>query len=138
MRPIVSFLPQGDQSPSSSLLLPDGFEVLMQKSRPCRLQGRTPFLIYSNDSRFQRVFRYAIDSWNNAAQSIGIKPLFEAAVNAAGADTTLDWPAKRDVMYHGMHTNRYPSLSSVQLTQRDIQALRWLYNQQTFVIIVGI
>ncbi|MDQ7826977.1 MAG: matrixin family metalloprotease [Candidatus Eremiobacteraeota bacterium] len=184
---------QADTSASSAL--PGGFEVLRQYGRPCRLQGQSPLLIYSNDDRFRQVFLYAIESWNNAARSLGMAPLFAGAGSLSEADVTLDWSGKGlppyaaggvwwysgdevervkgitmepntripegnlaeilmqelghviglghsqdsgDIMYQAMHRHRYPSLSSVHLTQRDMQAFAWLYSQQAFVPILGI
>lgn len=180
---------------SSSLVLPEGFEVLMLGGRPCRMQGQSPLLIYSNDNRFQHVFQYAMESWNSAARSIGMASLFAGAGSSPEADITLDWSGQglppyaagavwwltgegverikgitmepntglpegnlaeilmqelghvtglghsrdnRDILYQAMHRHRYPFLSSVHLTPRDMQAFTWLYSQQTFVPIVGI
>lgn len=180
---------------SATTGLPEGFEVLKHYGRPCRLQGQSPLQIYSNDDRFYQVFKYAIESWNSAARSIGKPPLFAFAGSASEADVTVDWSGKglpsyaagavwwvsgegiervkgitmepntklpegnlaeilmqemghvvgldhsqdnRDIMYQSMHRHRYPSLSAVQFTGRDMQALAWLYGQQTFIPIVGI
>ncbi|MHC9544855.1 MAG: matrixin family metalloprotease [Vulcanimicrobiota bacterium] len=180
---------------STSTGLPDGFQVLRHYGRPCRLQGQSPLLIYSNDDRFYKILLYAIESWNSAARNIGMATLFASAGSAAEADITIDWSGKglpsyaagavwwvsgegvervkgitmepntripegnlaeilmqemghvigldhsqdnRDIMYQSMHRHRYPSLSSVKFTGRDMQALAWLYSQQTFIPIVGI
>jgi predicted Zn-dependent protease len=180
---------------TASPALPGGFEVLMQGGRPCRLQGKAPLLIYSNDDRFYRVFMYALESWNNAARTIGIVPLFACAGSPREADVTVDWSGQglpsyaagavwwlsdegaervkgismepntrlpegslaeilmqelghvvglghssdsRDILYKDMHRHRYPSLSSVKFTQRDLQAFAWLYSQQAFIPILGL
>jgi len=189
----LSTAAHADISASSSL--PEGFEVLKHYGRPCRLQGQSPLLIYSNDDRFYKILLYAIESWNSASRSIGMAPLFACAGSASEADVTIDWSGNglpsyaagavwwvsgegvervkgitmepntrlpegnlaqilmqemghvvglghsqdnRDIMYQSMHRHRYPSLSAVQFTGRDMQALAWLYSQQTFIPIVAL
>ncbi|GEM_PF-2105179 len=193
---LLSFLSTAAHADNStSSVLPEGFEVLKHYGRPCRLQGQSPLLIYSNDDRFHQIFQYAVESWNNAARSIGMAPLFACAGSPSEADVTVDWSGQglpsfaagavwwvtgdgverikgitmepntrlpegnlaeilmqelghvvglghsldnRDILYKDMHRHRYPSLSSVHLTERDMQAFAWLYSQQIFVPIVGI
>jgi hypothetical protein len=175
--------------------LPEGYEVLMHGSRPCRLQGKSPLLIYSNDDRFHQVFQFSVEIWNSAARIQGIAPPFACAGSPSEADVTLDWsgqglpssaagavwwstgegvervkgitmePNTRlpegnlaeiliqelghvtglghsrddgDIMHLNISPQRYPCLSSVHLSTRDMQAFAWLYSQQTFVPIVGI
>lgn len=195
LRRFSSLEPQDELQAFAEPVLPDGFEILTLGDKPCRLKGQLPFLIYSNNDRFDRVFHYAIDSWNNAARSIGIKPVFASVASPSEADVTLNWSNKglpsyaaagvwwftgddaiiitriviepntsipegnlaeilmqelghitglghssdnHDIMYEAMHRKRYPSLSSVQLTQRDLQAFAWLYTQNPFFPITGL
>jgi hypothetical protein len=180
---------------STSPALPSGYEVLMQGGRPCRLPGKSPLLIYSNDDRFHQVFQFSVEIWNSAARIQGIAPPFACAASPSEADVTLDWsgqglpssaagavwwltgegvervrgitmePNTRipegnlaeiliqelghvtglghsrddgDIMHLNISPQRYPYLSSVHLSTRDMQAFAWLYSQQTYVPIIGV
>jgi hypothetical protein len=193
--PTPTPVPPGGLQTTTSLSLPPGYEVLMQGSRPCRLRGQSPLIIYSNDDRFQQVFQHATETWNSAARILGLTPFFARTGNPSEADVTLDWSSRglpptaagavwwssgegvervkgitmepntrlpegnlaeilmqelghvtglghsqdsRDIQYQAIHRQRYPSLSSVHLTERDMQALAWLYSQRNFVPIVGL
>lgn len=114
--------------------VPEGADVYLDWSRDRLPEGAAAAVWWDPNFGYRRVTGITVDPDPSLPPGNLAQILMQELGHVLGLDHSED---RSDVMYATMHTRRYPSLSAARLSGRDVQALAWLYDQQTFVPIVG-
>ena len=75
--------------------MPDGYEVIRQFGRPCRIATLAlPWRVASSDPQMSAVVNQALAAWNAEGLRLGLGPFFAPVLPGEPVDLTIDWSGR--------------------------------------------